>query len=41
MNINIIGFKGGCNPIPISYEVRNGNLVFSLPEILAGEREFR
>ena len=41
MNINTIGFKGGCNPIPISYEVRNGNLVFSLPEILAGEREFR
>ncbi len=41
MNINTIGFKGGCNPIPISYEVRDGNLVFRLAEILAGEREFR
>lgn len=41
MNINTIGFKGGCNPIPIGYEVRDGNLVFSLAEILAGEREFR
>ncbi len=41
MNINTIGFKGGCNPIPVSYEVRDGNLVFQLSEILAGEREFR
>ncbi len=41
MNINTIGFKGGCNPIPISYEVRDGNLVFRLEEILAGEREFK
>ena len=41
MNINTIGFKGGCNPIPISYEARGGNLVFKLAEILAGEREFR
>ena len=41
MNINTIGFKGGCNPIPITYEIRDGNLVFQLAEILAGEREFR
>ena len=41
MNINTIGFKGGCNPIPISYEVRDGKLVFQLEAILAGEREFR
>ena len=41
MNINTIGFKGGCNPIPLSYEVRDGNLVFRLADILAGEREFR
>ncbi len=41
MNINTIGFKGGCNPIPISYELRDGNLVFQLSEIIAGEREFR
>ena len=41
MNINTIGFKGGCNPIPLAYEVREGNLVFRLADILAGEREFR
>ena len=41
MNINTIGFKGGCNPIPLSYEVRNGNLVFALSDIIAGEKEFR
>ena len=41
MNINTIGFKGGCNPIPLAYEVRDGNLVFHLADILVGEREFR
>ena len=41
MNINTIGFKGGCNPIPLSYEVEGGNLVFALEDILAGEREFK
>ena len=41
MNINTIGFKGGCNPIPLRYEVRDGQLVFQLADILAGEREFR
>ncbi|MDO5720055.1 MAG: Fe-S-containing protein [Actinomycetaceae bacterium] len=29
MNIATIGFKGGCNPIPIDYEVGNG--VLSIP----------
>ncbi len=41
MNINTIGFKGGCNPIPLAYEVKDGNLVFRLEDIVAGEREFR
>ena len=41
MNINTIGFKGGCNPIPLSYEVKDGCLVFSLSDIIAGEKEFR
>ncbi len=41
MNINTIGFKGGCNPIPLSYEVRDGNLVFRLEDLIAGEKEFR
>ena len=41
MNINTIGFKGGCNPIPMPYEVKDGNLVFALSDIIAGEKEFR
>ena len=41
MNINTIGFKGGCNPIPMPYELKDGNLVFKLSDILAGEKEFR
>ena len=41
MNINTIGFKGGCNPIPLAYEVSGGNLVFRLADIQAGEKEFR
>ena len=41
MNINTIGFKGGCNPIPLSYEVGEGALIFSLEDILAGERLFK
>lgn len=41
MNINTIGFKGGCNPIPLGYEVGDGNLIFKLSDIVAGEREFK
>ncbi len=41
MNTNTIGFKGGCNPIPLAYEVNGGNLVFRLEDLLAGEKEFR
>jgi len=41
MNINTIGFKGGCNPIPMPYEVKDGKLSFKLTDIIAGEKEFR
>ena len=41
MNINTIGFKGGCNPIPLAYEVQDGNLVFAVEDLKAGEREFK
>ena len=41
MNINTIGFRGGCNPIPLAYEVRDGELVFRLEDLMAGEKEFR
>ena len=41
MNTNTIGFKGGCNPIPLSYEVEEGNLSFRIEDLVAGEKEFR
>ena len=41
MNINTIGFKGGCNPIPLSYEVDGGSLVFKIADLENGEKEFR
>ena len=41
MNINTIGFRGGCNPIPLSYRIENGQMVFNMADILAGEKEFR
>ena len=41
MNINTIGFKGGCNPIPLAYEVKDGQLAFRLEDLIAGEKEFR
>ena len=41
MNTNTIGFKGGCNPIPLKYEVENGNMVFAMEDLIAGEREFK
>ena len=41
MNINTIGFKGGCNPIPLAYEMEEGNLSFQISDLMAGEKEFR
>ena len=41
MNTNTIGFRGGCNPIPLHYEVEGGNLVFAMDDLIAGEREFK
>ena len=41
MNLNTIGFKGGCNPIPLPYEAGDGNLIFRLEDLMAGEKEFK
>lgn len=40
MNINTIGIYGGCNPVPLGYSLENGQLVFDLNEIMAGESRF-
>jgi uncharacterized membrane protein len=37
MNISTIGFMGGCNPVPLAYTLRSGNMVI-LTEDLEKER---
>lgn len=41
MNINTIGFKGGCNPIPIDYGIENGNIIVPLKGLQEYESEFK
>ncbi len=41
MNINTIGFSGGCNPIPLDFRIENGQMIFSLDDIIAGEQKFK
>ena len=40
MNIATTGFKGGCNPIPIEYEVSNGTLTVPLSVLEANASVF-
>ncbi len=41
MNINTIGFKGGCNPIVIEYEVRDGRIIVPIEGLVLHERKFK
>lgn len=41
MNINTIGFKGGCNPIVIDYEVRDGRIIVPIEGLVLHERKFK
>lgn len=41
MNISTIGFKGGCNPIVIPYEIKNGRIIVPISGLLAYEKEFK
>ena len=41
MNINTIGFKGGCNPIVIDYKIENGQIVVPISTLLEHENEFK
>jgi uncharacterized membrane protein len=40
MNVQTIGFKGGCNPIPIKYEEAGNTLRFSVKELASHEKVF-
>jgi len=41
MNINTIGFKGGCNPIPIDYRIADGSIIVPLSTLIEHESEFK
>ena len=41
MNINTIGFKGGCNPIVIPYDIHDGSIVVPIEGLLEYEDEFK
>lgn len=41
MNINTIGFKGGCNPIVIPYSVADGNIIVPIEGLVEHEKIFK
>ncbi|MBQ8927395.1 MAG: DUF2318 domain-containing protein [Oscillospiraceae bacterium] len=41
MNVNTIGFKGGCNPIVIPYSIENGSIYVPIDGLLEYEKEFK
>lgn len=41
MNINTIGFKGGCNPIVIPYSIENGSIIVPIDGLLDYKKEFQ
>ncbi len=41
MNINTIGFKGGCNPIVIPYSIENGKILVPVDGLSEFEKEFK
>lgn len=41
MNINTIGFKGGCNPIPLPYEIVDGVIRVNVKDLEVEKKRFR
>jgi uncharacterized membrane protein len=41
ININTIGFQGGCNPVPIVFEIREQKLFIPVSELEKEERRFQ
>ena len=41
MNINTIGFKGGCNPIVIDYKVGDGYIQVPTSTLIEHQNEFK
>lgn len=41
MNVNTIGFKGGCNPLVVPWSIDNGYIVLPIDGLLTYEKEFK
>ena len=41
MNTNTIGLPGGCNPVPLSFRVDEGNIVIQMDDLNAAESRFK
>jgi uncharacterized membrane protein len=39
-NVDSIGTKGGCNPIPIKYQITEGAIVIRAKDLVGGEIRF-
>lgn len=40
MNINTIGFKGGCNPVPLPYSLSDGKMIIQTQELEKERKRF-
>lgn len=41
MNVSTIGFKGGCNPVPLAYTILGGNMVIEIKDLEAERNRFK
>jgi uncharacterized membrane protein len=41
MNKSTIGFKGGCNPVPLAFTIRDGAMVVKAADLEAEQKRFR
>ena len=41
MNISTIGFKGGCNPVPLAYTLRSGNMIIQTEDLEKERNRFK
>ncbi|MDR1972257.1 MAG: Fe-S-containing protein [Treponema sp.] len=41
MNISTIGFRGGCNPVPLAYTLRGGNMVIDTEDLEKERNRFK
>jgi uncharacterized membrane protein len=41
MNISTIGFKGGCNPVPLAYSLRSGSMIIEISNLENEKTRFK